>query len=400
MKKSYMYKIILIILFAAVFFPQPAYSDIVDNTLDISVLKYDPQPVEPGQNFDIWVKAENIGDSDIANAYIQINLKPPFLLQNGETGVRYTSAILKGDSVTYRFSLKADDNAIVGNDPITIGYKVNNFFTTRDFDIQIGYSVTDAKGVVSMQNYQINPEVLMPGDVGLITLSLNNSAYQSTVTIDGKDYSTNAQVQSVTMIDNPPIKVLSEPYSNVGIIGPGSSLAASFGIKVDNNTKNGIYFVDFDVVGSSNLQGKIPVKVDDSAVAIIPADISGSGISLNIANLRPNAIDAVTIIPYANDTVFTPAQYFIGTMETNEVSTIKFVTNSNEPPENLQLKAVFKNADNWHESVINLASSGGKITQPVQQVNPGGNVLNISLFTIIFLLGFYTYMKQRRRKSS
>jgi len=395
------YKKFFILIFTGFLFSQPA-SAIAENVLDISVIKYEPTPVEPGQSFDIWIRAKNIGDSDIPNVYVEISPEFPFLLQPGETGVRYVPLIMKGDSITYRFSLKADNNAIKGNNKITIGYRINNVFTTRQFDIQIGFLVTDVKGVIEVEKYQISPEVLMPGDVGVVTLTLRNPASQPSIKFEGKDYSTNAQIQSITMLDIPPIKVLSDPYSNVGIIGPGSRLDARFIIKIDNSVKNGIYFMDIDILGSSNLREKIPLKVDDSGVEIIPVDTSGSSITLNIANLRPNTIEAVSIIPDANRTIFRPAKYFIGTMQPNEVFTIKFDINSIEN-ENLKFKARFKNDANWHESEIKIAQ-GRKIPQSIQgnpggNAFPGGNVLTITVITIILLLGFYTYMKQKRRKT-
>jgi hypothetical protein len=294
--------------------------------------------------------------------------------------------------------LKADENAIKGNNKLSIGSRINNYLTSREFDIQIGYSVTDVKGVVELEKFQINPEVLMSGDSGQVMLSLKNTASLSSIKLDGKDYSTNAQIQSITMLDNPMIKILSDPYTNVGIIGPGSSFDARFTIKVDNNTKNGIYYVDFDVVGSSNLRGKIPLKIDDSMVEIIPVEISGSSISLNIANQRPNNIETVSILPYANNTVFKPTQYFIGTMQPNEVSTIKFdiISNANE---DLLLKVRFKNDANWHESEIKIVSKTKK-NALMAESNTGGISGYIFLITIFLLIGFYTYMKKKRRKTS
>lgn len=391
----------IIIIITGLFFAQSAsalvggQNDITQ--IDISVIKYDPQPVEPGQSFDIWVRVQNIGNADVTNINIEIPNNYPFHLQSGETGVRNVPLLIKDESYTYRFSLKADDNAIKGNNKIAIGYRLGNYLTTREFDIQIGFSVTDVKGVMELEKYQVTPEALMPGDIGQVTLTFRNTATQSSLKFDGKDYSTNAQVQSITMLDNPMIKILSDSYKNVGIIGPGSRFDARYTIKVDNNTKNGIYFVEFDVVGSSNLRGKVPMKIEDSVVEIIPVEVSGSSISLNIANQRPNNIEAVSIYPYANNTIFKPTQYFIGTMQPNEVSTIKFDIISDEN-ENLVLKVRFRNDANWHESEIKIVSQ--EKSRLIVQPNTGGISGYIFLFTIIFLVGFYTYMKRKRRKTS
>ena len=394
---------ICLIILTGFFFSQPV-SALEENLMDVNVVKYSPQPVEPGKNFDIWIKVTNIGNNDIINTDVEIVPASPFLFQNGETGKRDIPIIIKGDSLTYRFSMKLDENAMKGNNKISFGTRINNMLTTREFDIQVGYEVSNVKGVIEVEKYQINPEVLMSGDVAQITLTLKNSASDSSLKFDGKDYSTNSQVQSITMLNNRQIEVLSDSYSNVGTIGPGAKFEAHFTVRANEITQNGIYFADYEVVGSSNLRGKIPLKIDNSYVEIIPVETSETSISLNIANQRSNTIEAVSIIPVANNTVFVPSQYFIGIMQPNEVSTIKFEKKGDQN-EVLMLKARFKNDANWHESEIKIISpkkivESSQVKPEQYGLSPGGYELSIGIITITMLLGFYTYMSKRRMKKT
>jgi hypothetical protein len=123
---------------------------------------------------------------------------------------------------------------------------------------------------------------------------------------------------------------------------------------------NGTYFMDFGVSGGYELvqiNREIPVKVDSSAVSIARADVSTkSSINLNVANPRANTVNAVTIVPSAPGIRFSPDQYYIGTMDLDEVFTISFGIDSDNPAKpidraiNLSFVAKFKNGDTWHES--------------------------------------------------
>ena len=102
---------------------------------------------------------------------------------------------------------------------------------------------------------------------------------------------------------------------------------------------------------------EIPIKVDSSAVSIARADVpTKPTINLNVANPRANTVNAVTIVPSAPGIRFSPDQYYIGTMDPDEVFTISFGIDSDNPAKplnrqvNLSFVAKFKNGDTWHES--------------------------------------------------
>lgn len=47
-------------------------------SLEVSVLKYNPYPVSSGEWFDLWVKVQNIGESDANNARFELQPSYPF----------------------------------------------------------------------------------------------------------------------------------------------------------------------------------------------------------------------------------------------------------------------------------------------------------------------------------
>ena len=399
-----MYGKLLAGLFIILFLSGASQAALAENSLKISLIKYDPYPVSPDSDFSVWVQLENVGDNDISAVSIELVQKYPFSIKSGDSAVKYPGTIRKNDKIIYKFSVHADKNALVGTNKIEIGYRVDGSFTKKEFDIEVGSDVVDAKGTVRLEKYSLSPEVFMAGDTGTVSLTLKNSATAYTIKMDGRDYSMNAQIQSAELLGNEFIDVTSEPYYNPGIIGPGDSLELQYTINIRDNTPDGTYFLDFALMGSARLYSlnlKIPIRVDSSSIetALSEKPKTNPGkVILNIANNRPNTLQAVTVIPSGNVT-FEPAEYFIGTMESDELFTIKFDLISGNP-DNVRFSLRFKNGNNWHESeAMSVALDGSKDTRSESGSSSILIVLGILGAALVIIAGFFVYMRRRRAKS-
>ena len=214
---------------------------------------------------------------------------------------------------------------------------------------------------VNVQSSTI-PEVLMPGDTAVLQIELQNGAAEYGAGSQAISGTLSTPINGTTLRGTDEIEVLSPDYNDIGMIGPNDKVILYYKIKATDKiaNSNGTYFLDFGVDGGYDLikiNRRIPIKVDSSAVDIARADESTkSGINLNVANPRANTINAVTIVPAAKGISFSPDEYYIGTMDPDEVFTISFGINSNNPaqplkgPINLTFAAKFKNGDTWHES--------------------------------------------------
>ncbi len=127
---------------------------------------------------------------------------------------------------------------------------------------------------VIITDYVVSPAVLLPGEQGVISVTVRNTADRATLTqsylSDTTETTTNidinAPIDSVTMVGNG-ILVISEAYYRVGDIGPGQSIPLSFLIRAPAET--GIYFPEIwiRVSDARSLKYPIPVNVN-SEVAI------------------------------------------------------------------------------------------------------------------------------------
>ena len=396
----------LLVIFIILFFAGICEANIGENSLSINLIKYDPYPVGPDTDFNIWVQVKNIGENDVNGATIEFLPKYPFTIKPGESAIRTPGIVRKNDDFVYKYALHVDKNAFVGTNTLEIGYRIlENGLTTMEFDIEVGSDVVDARGTARLEKTTSYPEVLMPGDSGTVTLNLKNSASEYTIKMDNKDYSMNAHIQSAQLVGNEFIEVTGDPYYNAGIIGPGDSIDFPFSIMVRNNTPDGTYFLDFNLKGAARLYSlnlKIPVRVDSSSIQSTLSEtpeLNPGSVILSVANNRPNSVNAATVIPQGNAT-FEPAEYFIGTMETDELFTVKFDLKPNNN-ENIRFKLRFKNGNNWHESealVVNLSGSGAPyVNTEKPSLLP---VIIIIGAVVIIISGFYIIMKRRRAKSA
>ena len=187
------------------------------------------------------------------------------------------------------------------------------------------------------------------------------------------------------------------------MIGPNDKITVYYKIRAADNISSGTYLLDFQVIGGYDMitiNREIPIKVDDTPVSLARAETAASIFNLNVANPRENTLNAVTIVPSARGIVFSPDEYYIGTMDPDEVFTISFgITvgrcgKNPQSPANLSFAAKFKNGDNWHTSqaYVTTYTPPQDSSKQSSYLLPGG-----AAALIVLIAGGYLY---RRRKLS
>ena len=243
-------------------------------------------------------------------------------------------------------------------------------WSEKTFDIRIGTETFDSKGTLELKEIISNPEAFMPGDRGTVTVTLSNTATTPTVTIDGKDYDTNARIQAAVLRPlSDGITVLDAPYGEMGLLGPGDSIKLTFNVMVSEDVSEGTHNLELAIEGNSfdyNSRKNIPLEVDSSNVKVIPSKplklVNGEAtLEFDVANTHPNEFNSVSIRPEAEGVKFYPAEYFIGPMDADELFTIEFdavadpssenIKETSEPI-NLSLSASYGNGINKHENLV------------------------------------------------
>ena len=129
-------------------------------------------------------------------------------------------------------------------------------------------AATDPSVIIT--DYEITPAVLMPGDVGTITLTIKNTAESASekentgITAGGTFASTkstdiNVFIENVHLEENG-IEVLTEDFDRLGELGPGQSVPVTFVVKAP--AKSGIYFPEAWIDVKDGRSTRYPLTVN------------------------------------------------------------------------------------------------------------------------------------------
>lgn len=378
------------------------------SALSVSVLKYEPVPAEIGQYVDIWIKVENTGSGKSDDLSIKMVPEYPLSLDSEANAIENIGILGPESAAVHKYRLFVDENAKQGVASFDIQYQKekNSAWVEETFEITIGSAAFDSKGNVQLEGDPVkDPEVFMPGDTGTITFVLKNSATAYSVNIDGEDFDTNARVQSATLKGTDGISVNTDAYYGNGILGPSESMTLTYNIKADENISGGTYYLDFSTIGSShsyNNNWRIPLKVDSSSVRIVPSKPlkleNGKGtLELDVANIHPNSLSSVSVRLEADGIDFSPAEYFVGSMDPDELFTIQIygeTTSSDDTsPKKVKITANYRNGLNEHEEVIDVKELKLVSVEESSAFSP-----LIALFLVAVIVGAGYYMYKRRKQ--
>ncbi|MCD6456511.1 MAG: hypothetical protein J7K81_06975 [Methanophagales archaeon] len=237
---------------------------------------------------------------------------------------------------------------------------------------------------VMISDYSVEPKVLMPGDTGTITVTIENMDTQSseTKTTTTTTLSTTSSTTTASTISaeidcirlssgTRDIEWRSEgskrtEYYNVGPLGPGKSMTIPIPIKAAAYAHDGTYFpeVYIEVDNGKNVRHPVPVKVDSSSVEIlekdIPSEISLSEskqIAIVVANNRPNSVRGVDVRVKSESEglKFTPERIFVGDLEAYEKKEVNFTLQTLgkfDQNREFSFEVAYKNGDNVHHNEL------------------------------------------------
>ena len=223
---------------------------------------------------------------------------------------------------------------------------------------------------IMVYDYELSPDTLMPGDVGVLTVTLKNmqekpiekevdikeSEYHGTTTdIDTETrYTMDAYIEEA-YIDEKHFRIYNK-YTSAGVIGPDKKADLEFKIKAP--AVEGIYMLKFTAniedMNRKRIKGIryfIPVMVTGT-VNLIPVEITENEVRLEVINEGLSDVDCV----YVTASGVTGAEVqqemvYAGRISSGESAIVVFkVINAGEEASSAVFKAIFKHGINKHES--------------------------------------------------
>ena len=230
----------------------------------------------------------------------------------------------------------------------------------------------EPKPSVMVYDYKLSPEALMPGDVGVLTITLKNmqdkpikrkiSITTSYPNVNTETYYTmDAYIKEAYIVERE-FKVYNR-YTSAGVLGPNEKVDLAFKIKAP--PEEGIYMLKFvadieDAHGESSkdIRYFIPVVVTGT-VKLLPQEVTEDEVRLEVINEGLSDVNDVYVVAVPAVTtagVVQPEGIYIGKIEHGESAIAAFKVDANETrteegvPRQAVFKAVYKNGINEHES--------------------------------------------------
>ncbi len=206
---------------------------------------------------------------------------------------------------------------------------------------------------VTVTSFDLNPPVLMRGDEGILTVSVQNT---------GPD----AVAVSRARLYPDEVVVLSDPYPSVGEIGAGNAKQFTFTVRAD--APDGTYYPRFvlEFRDDGSLRYPVPVRVESTelqAAVIAKPDTFSEGreadVAVRVGNPRSTPVTGVRVVPEGSGFTVTPSSAFVGTLAADQSASVLF----NITPEqqtNVTFRIVYQNGANVHETALPLPLSLGE----------------------------------------
>lgn len=217
---------------------------------NLLVLKYGPFPVNPGDFFDVWIKAENIGNEDALNATFELVPKYPFSSTDELVKVYGRISGARGEEdenqVVIKYRVKTADNAPEGTNTLEIRFSPSEGIgkTTEKLEIEVGKTKT--KFDVVMQDSTQQGTSLAIANIG------ENPAIAVTVRINKQEGFTLRGPQA----------------SIIGNLDKGDFTTVTFQIAAERNANELQVQVEYtDIAGVRNrITKKVPVDIRSSGL--------------------------------------------------------------------------------------------------------------------------------------
>jgi hypothetical protein len=232
-----------------------------------------------------------------------------------------------------------------------------------------------ASPAIMIQQYQLTPEILMPGDTAILTLVVSNGeavATQTTTSGSGGETTTTVHTLGASLEEISINPVLSggkqiratSRYEDLGYLAAGASIQVNFQLQVDANMSEGTYFptAEIDVTGGTDVSYPLLIKVSNSTVDLlqksIPSKISEGGatdIIITAINKRENMVNDVIITPSCDNIDFIPSSYFLGSLGPKTSQDVVFsIKPLDTGTRDLTFDVRYKNGDNLHINSLHI----------------------------------------------
>ncbi len=376
-----------------------------DGNLKMQMLKYEPAPVEPGSSFEVWILLENDGDIKIDEATVKIEDSYPFYLERGEEREQVFS-IPAGSEALARFNIDVSKEVAEGIRKLKVMYsKGNDVWVEREYNI----SIQSHQNLISLENVEIKPDTIVPGDKVEVKLFLKNIGNAII-----KDISVGLQLYSQTetgVLELPLVPYKDTATKRISFIEPNKKEEVSFSLQVDPNAEISTYKIPvsiqyYDDLGNptttSDLLGITLSDISnvevllDSEKTLVPGRTNE--VSFKIINRGFNEIKFATVEITATKQfeIISPSKDYLGNTDSDDYETADFKIKplTNEGYIQIPLKLTYLDFMNKEKSIEKTFEM--RILREDELPSSSSRGLWIAIVIVVLIVAAIIYFKRKK----
>ncbi len=388
----------------------------------VTMINQEPDPVAPGNTFDVRFRIENRMLESARNVEVKIEPKYPFSLYWSQDRIKEIGTLapnqIDDNGVKVKFKLLVDKNAAEGENVLEFWYRIDGgaWRKAGDYDIEI----RERDAVLAINEIKSGSEKMSPGDKVTVSFNLENMATSVLKDIRLKldIYSSITSAGTVTMTELPFTPIGSSNEKTVDKILAGKSKEVSFDLFIDADAESKVYKVPYtltysDEVGTNfSRTGYVGLMVDaepDISINMEDTDIYAAGskgeFEIKFVNKGFSDIKFLNVVLKETQefSLLSNHEVYIGNIDSDDYETADYKLLVNKEVKGdvtLPLRVEYRDANGkLHSKDLNLKLelfSGDALKQRVGQ---GGNsAVGIIVILVIVGGGIWFYRRRKRKK--
>ncbi len=372
--------------------------------LNVTTVKYDPYPAEPGKYVQVWIKIQNYATEQADDVVIELLTSYPFYLDAGENSTRNFGKISSFQDLLVNYKVRVDEKAVEGWNDLKV--KLSSSAGSKEFTMRI--FVRTAEAVVAVESVSSEPKEIAPGASGKVTITIKNTANSVLKDIGVKlDISSSdipfSPIGSATEKKLYMLNSLEEKSVVFDVIADASAESKTYKIplRITYHDEVGTNYTKTDTV--SLLIGAQPeILADIESSTVLSTGEKGS-VNFNIVNKGLIKIKFLTVklADSADYQILSSSYVYIGELKSDDYQSAKFDIFVRKDAKNVSLPVTLTYRDNNNNPYSETKSLGLVLYTPEQLNSMGvrttGSQFNI-IISIVVIIGAYFLYKKFRKK--
>ncbi len=295
------------------------------NEFRIDFARYDPSPMIPGKESELWFEISNLKDTALKNMDITFVENYPFDVKNPTIHI---DSLEHSETKSFKFLVKPNENTLPGTYTTSLQFysPALGLFSAE----VVNFSIQTIPKLVTLTDVSTEPEIVNPGGIVKIGVDLTNT-YNSAL----RDISIKLDIVNATYFA--PKSTTSE--ANIKSLNSGDKQRVNFELAVSPNAPADIYKIPItisytDESGTVTTKATyVGIRVNEQPVYSIYVDDltafeknKAGKVVVSVSNIGPVDIKYLTMRVLDSDgyDVISKSQVYVGNLKPDDYQTAEF----------------------------------------------------------------------------